>query len=156
MTEGLAAVRAAATSSTSTAALAAAAAAPQSTEAKTAAPDPAALAAARAEGVAEGKAEGARVGVSAERARIKAIVGAPEAKGRDALAQKLAFETDLPAEQAVAVLSAGALAQTSRLDGNVPNPKIGVEDAAAAQPAAGLAAAVQARIAKMPGQKSAH
>lgn len=44
-------------------------------------------------------------GVTAERARIKAILDLPEAKGREGSAMHLAFTTDLTAEVAAGVLS---------------------------------------------------
>lgn len=44
-------------------------------------------------------------GVTAERARIKAILDLPEAKGREGSAMHLAFTTDLTAEVASGVLS---------------------------------------------------
>ncbi len=120
---GLAAVAEAALSTTSAAALTVAAAAPAAAAATPAAPaaapdNTAALAAERA----STKAEGVKEGTAAERARIKAIVTSDQAKGRETLAQSLAFNTDLSAEQAVAVL--GDAPKQSRLDGNVPNPKV--------------------------------
>jgi hypothetical protein len=128
-TDGLAAVRAAATGSVSpaaTAAALAAAAAAASSPAKPEAPDnSAAVAAARAEGVTEGT----KAGAATERARIKAIVGAPEAKGREALAQSLAFDTDLSPEAAVQVMKAAPEAKGSRLDGIVPQPKVDTSEA---------------------------
>lgn len=74
------------------------------------------LAAARAEGVAaatqeaEAKQPAIRAeGVTAERARIKAILTADAAKERPTLAQHLAFDTDQSAEAATALLAkAGA------------------------------------------------
>lgn len=43
-------------------------------------------------------------GRSRERARLSAILSSQEAKGREALAQKFAFETDMNAEQAIGLL----------------------------------------------------
>lgn len=85
-----------------------------------------ALARARDEGRVEGRA--------AERTRCKAILGDAEAAGREAQAQALAFDTDLPPEQAVAVLKTGAKAEAkpaapanvlAAAMGKVPNPSIG-------------------------------
>lgn len=52
----------------------------------------------------EGREEGARSAVD----RIKGILALDEAKGREAQAQAIAFETQLDAAQAKAILSAGA------------------------------------------------
>jgi hypothetical protein len=76
-----------------------------------------AVAAARAEATrsaqaAESTAKSA--GVSAERARIRAIVDAPEAKGREALAQSLAFDTELAPEAALKARTAGLSAAVNR------------------------------------------
>lgn len=69
----------------------------------------AAVATARAEGRAEGetagRTAGEATGASAAKARIKAILGSDESKGRDDLAQHFAFDSDLPAEAAVAALT---------------------------------------------------
>lgn len=62
--------------------------------------DQAALDAARSAGHAAGITEGA----SAERGRVKAILTASEAEGRGDLASHLAFDTDMPADAAVALL----------------------------------------------------
>lgn len=61
---------------------------------------PDAATALRAEGHAAGRAEG----VTAERARIGAILNAEAANGREDLARHLAFETDTTAEAAAALL----------------------------------------------------
>lgn len=53
---------------------------------------------------AAGKTEGAAEGAKAAQARIKAILGAEQAKGREGLAQHLAFETDTPVDAALALL----------------------------------------------------
>ena len=57
----------------------------------------AAIEAARAEGVAAGKAEAS--------ARIKAILQADEAQGREAQAMTMALDTDMKAEDAIKVLA---------------------------------------------------
>lgn len=83
-------------------------------------------------------------------ARIKSIITAPEAKGREGLAHSIAFDTELSHEQAVSMLKASPeAAKVSRLEGNVPAPKIDASEGADQTAAsAGLAAAVQRRIAK--------
>lgn len=55
--------------------------------------------------------EGEKLGATAERTRIQAILGLPEAAGREASAQHLAFTTDLSAETAKGVL--GGLAASA-------------------------------------------
>lgn len=62
------------------------------------------LAAARTEGRAEGLAEGTAAGAAAERGRIKGILTHADAEGRTELAQHLAFDTDMTAEAATALL----------------------------------------------------
>jgi capsid assembly protease len=80
------------------------------------------IAEARAAGVAQGKAEAqserdqavktaAADATKAERARLKAIVTSEESKGRGELAAHLAFETDQPAEAAIALLKAAPKAE---------------------------------------------
>lgn len=69
------------------------------------------------------------LGREEERRRTACILGAPEAKGREDLAQHLAFSTDMPAEAAIALLgkaptSAGAADRQPRLTGQVPNPDV--------------------------------
>ncbi len=64
-----------------------------------------ALEAARAEGVAAGKAEAS--------ARIKAILQADEAKGREAQAMAMALETEMSAEDAIKVLGVAPKANPS-------------------------------------------
>lgn len=71
------------------------------------------------EGEMDGK---AGASASAERARIQAITTAPEAKGREALAQHLAFKTRTSAKAAIAMLAAAP--KGSRLAGAV-DPAIG-------------------------------
>ncbi|MEJ2446201.1 MAG: hypothetical protein P8Y42_22580, partial [Exilibacterium sp.] len=53
--------------------------------------------------------QGVEQGRARERERVGAIVGADEAKGREALAQHLAFATELSADMAVATLKASPL-----------------------------------------------
>lgn len=52
----------------------------------------------------EGKAEGLKAGATAERERVKTIVTHADAAGRTDLATHLAFETDMSAEAATALL----------------------------------------------------
>lgn len=103
----------------------------------TTAATPEQIEAARAEGVAQANAElpaklaaATKDGVTAERARIKSILTADAAKDRPALAQHLAFDTDMAPEAATAMLAkagvesaapANALADAMA---KVPNPKV--------------------------------
>jgi hypothetical protein len=112
--------------------------------------------AALASATAAGHADGVKAGAAAERARIKTIVSSDKAKGRDQLAHSLAFNTELTAEQAIAVLGDAPEAQkASRLDAIVPQPKIDAQESAAAAPAAGLAAAVAKLVVKKYGPQTA-
>jgi hypothetical protein len=88
---------------------------------------------------------GVKAGRKAERARCAAIFGAKEAAGNISLAASLAFETDLPAKQAVALLRAGTAAPAQASAGGLrsrmnavkpinlgttnPNPKAGADTA---------------------------
>jgi hypothetical protein len=74
-----------------------------------------------------GVTEGVRRGGLAERDRIKAILTGETTKGRESLAQYFAFETDFPAEVALAALAKS------------PPTKSGLDDAMAreAQPKLG-------------------
>lgn len=60
--------------------------------------------AARTEGHQAGMAEGRTAGATAERQRIQAILGSDEANGRNEMASHLAFETDMSADAAKALL----------------------------------------------------
>lgn len=88
-----------------------------STKDNSAADNTAAVEAARQEGLAQGRKEGA----DAERARIGAILGSEEAKGRDSLAQHFAFKTGMSADDAKAALSVAPTAakadETSKAKG---------------------------------------
>lgn len=86
--------------------------------------------AAGAESVAaNNNAEAISAAAHAAKTRIQAILTAKEATGRGALANHLAFKTDMAAEDAVALLGVSAKEQTevagSRLDGRVPSPNVG-------------------------------
>lgn len=54
----------------------------------------------------DGEATGRSAGATAERERISAILGSEEAKGREALANHLALETDTPVDAAKGILAA--------------------------------------------------
>jgi hypothetical protein len=74
------------------------------------------IAQARAEGFADGEKKGtANVAeaVKAERARCAAILGSEAAKGREDMARYVAFETDMSADQAVAMLAKAPQAQAA-------------------------------------------
>lgn len=90
------------------------------------------------EALATARAEGERTGRETERVRVSAILTAEAAQGREELAQHLAFDTDMSAEQATAMLSkspkAAATAPASRLDeamARTEQPGIGPDSAAA-------------------------
>lgn len=92
------------------------------------------LATARTEARAEGHAEGLKTGATVERGRINAILGHENAKGRDALASHLAFETDMSAEAAQAMLAkapvaAPAAAPSAATPRLVPDPAVAAHDA---------------------------
>lgn len=86
--------------------------------------------------------------------RIKAIVRSDEAKGREDLANHLAFETDMPAEAAVAALKAapkgGEASDLARLDARAPSFALGGDAGRGAKksldPKAVFAARAAARI----------
>jgi hypothetical protein len=119
----------------------------------------AALDATRAEGVAAGKAEGLKEGATAERSRISAILGSEEAKGRSELAQHMAFETEMSADDAKKMLAKspkeGAAAPANPLAAamaQVKNPTVGAdanadqsEDAQAAALASSIVAAYRGK-----------
>lgn len=74
-----------------------------------------------------------------ERARIQGIVGSDEAKGRDALAQHLAFNTTMSVEDAKKALAAspvaGAANPLAAAMSTVANPKVGVDAGTSGEPA---------------------
>lgn len=91
-----------------------------------------------AAGLQEGKAAASAEGATAERARIRAILGSDDAKGRTTLAQHLAFESDMSAEQAAGILKNSVAAQehTGKPQGKsefeqhmdaLGNPQVGAE-----------------------------
>ncbi len=163
---GLAAVRAAATSSVSAAAITAGAAKPPGAGAAAAeAPATEVPAAADAKPAASAADPATDFSAQSERARISAIINAPEAKGRENLAQHLAFNTDLAPAAAIDMLKAAPVAtapeRTSRLDGKVPAPKVDAIEGENADRdrSAGLHAAVVRQLGKRglkPKDASAH
>ncbi|MCW2276369.1 S49 family peptidase [Rhodoblastus acidophilus] len=95
------------------------------------------------------------LGAEAERKRVAAILGHDAAKGREALAQHLALQTDMAPEAAAAALAASPLAtaapKTHRLDAIAPNPAVDAQDRDNSPEdavGAGLAAAVDRMIAR--------
>lgn len=117
----------------------------------------AALATARSEGHAAGKAEGSAEGVkqgaTAERGRISAILGSDDAKGRTELAQHLAFETEMSADDARKLLAKspkeGTQAATDQLGSamaNLKNPTVGADPSTADQTDDQKAAALASSI----------
>ena len=111
---------------------------------------------------AEGKAEGLKEGAAAASARIKAILGSEEAKGREAQAQAIAFATDMCPEAAAAVLAAGPQASAAqaffeRQANNPANAVAGVIGAQGDQPpsepkGAERGAAIAAKFKKTTGR----
>lgn len=91
---------------------------------------------------------------SAERERIKAIIAHPEAEGRSALAQQLAFGTDLAPDAAGSLLTTAPKAEAIRtLTGaTVPQPNVAPQ-AGANQPADAKSRLAAARMA-VTGQKA--
>ncbi len=174
---GLAAIRAAAESTTSAAAIIVGAAAPGGRKEPAKTEVVAAINAVAADALGESAAaaaaaaieQNARLGTAPrvatlpepnakqdERARIAAIVGAPEAKGREGLAQHLAFNTDTPAPDAIAMLKAAPAAapeRTSRLDAVMAEhqPKIAALEGgnSAKELSAGLSTAVKQELKKI-------
>jgi hypothetical protein len=99
------------------------------TETATTADKFAAARAVLAEATQKGEKAGEKAGQTTERIRVGAIIGAPEAKGREELARHLALETDMPAEQAIAALKKAPIEKTSRL--SPPSPQVDATEGAA-------------------------
>lgn len=109
----------------------------------------------------ESERTGREAGATAERARVKAILGCDEAKGRTKLAQHLAFDTDMNADQAKQMLAVSAVEAAAApanplavAMSSVDNPNVGAgggaqggdEDAdAMARRIAGVGAAAPAK-----------
>ncbi len=65
--------------------------------------------------------------VASDRARIKAIIDAPAARGREALARHLALDTDMTAEQAAKALAAAPKASgLAEAMGKIGNEELGI------------------------------
>lgn len=117
--------------------------APAAAPANPANPQPAAPAAAPAAPAAPAAAAPAPAAspdaATAERTRIQGIVGSDEAKGRDALAQHLAFNTTMSVEDAKKALAASPVAGTTNplaaAMSTVANPKVGVDAGTGGEPA---------------------
>lgn len=90
-----------------------------STKDNSAADNTAAVESARQEGLTQGRKEGA----DTERARIGAILGSDEAKGRDSLAQHFAFKTGMSAEDAKAALAAAPVVTATEQQKEQPKGK---------------------------------
>jgi len=109
------------------------------------------VAAERASASAEAKA--------AERARISAILGCDEAKGREDLARAIAIETDTTAEAAKKLLAAAPKAAAvppnplASAMADVKNPKVGA-DSSSDEGDDGVAAAVRATVALFQGKET--
>lgn len=77
-----------------------------------------------AAGETAGKALAASEGATAERARVKGIMGGDNAKGRESLAAHFAYDTEMSVEAANAALAAAPKTEApkgSRLDQLMPN-----------------------------------
>jgi signal peptide peptidase SppA len=123
--------------------------------------DKAALDTARAEGRTEGekvgRETGMKEGATAMQARCKEILGSEEAKGREGMANHLAFSTDMDAAAAVELLKAAPKAdakgdQPNRFEqamNGTPNPVVG------AGGEGGQADDEQAKVAKILGDHRA-
>lgn len=84
--------------------------------------------------VDKAKAEGRAEGVKAERERIRAITASPEAEGRTELAQHLAYDTEMTADQAKGILAKSAKAEAAKPSNaletamaGVKNPQVGAD-----------------------------
>lgn len=108
----------------------------------------AAVAEQQPEAAAALRAEARAEGVTSERDRIKAILFSPEADGRTELAQALAFDDDVPAEKAIALLAKSPKAAAPKADpladamAREKNPQVGADadTAAPSDPVAFIAA----------------
>lgn len=116
------------------------------------------------EGEAAGQLLASTAAVTAERGRVKSIMGGENAKGRETLAAHFAFDTDMSAEAANAALAAAPKTaepgKTSRLDALMPgnNPQLkepGTSNDPEADVGAGLSASVD-NLVKSRGLAVAH
>lgn len=93
--------------------------------------------------------------VKASQERIAAILGAPEAEGREAMAKELAFKTSLSVEEATGILAAAPQAQANPLAqamSKEPNPEVGADtDGTGANPVQAMANSMRAKVAQAYG-----
>ena len=93
--------------------------------------------------------------VRASQERIAAILGAPEAQGREAMAKELAFKTSLSVEEAKGILAAAPQAQANPLAQAMkdePNPEVGADaDGVGANPVQAMVNSMQATVARTYG-----
>jgi hypothetical protein len=119
----------------------------------------AALAEGEAAGVLKAGTDAAKLtadAITGANARAKAILGHAEAKGRETMAHHLAFETDMSAEAAGAMLKAAPKgASASRLDGNVPDPKLSADENSGQQDSAAATSAAWDSVLSKHGMKIA-
>jgi hypothetical protein len=67
--------------------------------------------------------------VAAASVRCKTILGHAEAKGREKMAHRLAFDSNMSADAAIEMLKDAPKGQSqSRLDGSVPDPKLAADE----------------------------
>lgn len=111
------------------------------------------LSTARAEGRAEGKAEGLKEGAAAATARVKTILTSAEAEGRGELASHLAYDTEMAADAAIALLAkspkaspAAAGSPLERAMAAAGTPGVRAEDPGVAAPGAQSASIDMAAI----------
>ena len=95
--------------------------------------------------------------VKASQERIAAILGAPEAEGRQALAKELAFKTSLSVEDAKGIMAAAPQAQANPLAQAMerePNPEVGVEAGGeGASPVQAMLNSMQAKVTQAYGSE---
>jgi len=92
----------------------------ESTDLMTIAQHQTALATATAEARAAGHAEGVKAGATSAIERIRAILTAPEAKDRSAVALVFALDTDMPVEAAIKALTASPVTPVAEAQPKVP------------------------------------
>ena len=96
-----------------------------------------------------------REAVKASQDRIAAILGAPEAEGREAMARELALKTSLPTAEAIAILAAAPKAGVNPLAqvmGAVKNPAVGAGgDDKGLNPVAAMVNSMKAQVARTYG-----
>lgn len=93
---------------------------------------------------------------TAANVRTKAILGNAEAKGRESLAQHLAFDSTMTAEAAIAMLKVSPKGTSgSRLDGAVPDPKLAADENSGPQDSAAATSAAWDSVLSKRGMKIA-